>query len=186
LEADGPADDARRQAVEASSRSPQSSGAWDVGAETGVLVRGSAIDPLVSVGAHVRARRWGVRVNFALIDASETLLRATEFTAAAGPSVRSEWSGLSLEASLRAGVSVHTYRLQASPQNEAATGTRIDPLVDLPITLGFQLTSWLAIQATLTPGLAGQSRRHVVAGIERWRRDAFRFGATVGLNIGRL
>ncbi|MGE0869247.1 MAG: hypothetical protein AB7P03_11815 [Kofleriaceae bacterium] len=143
-------------------------------AGVGMLRRG-AMDPQVSGAIELQRGRLRLHGTISFVPASNDDVAITEWQVQAGGGwaiVQSQIIWLSVGASV--GLLVHRYELERA-------GTRVDPLVSLPVTASYQVSGPLAAWLRVAPGIA-KAREHTMGDVTLWQRDRVRFELQIGLS----
>lgn len=159
------------------------------GVAVGVVSRSAAADLLIAasgyLGREPGVSGWlDVQVWPSFVDAS---LRIVEAVPAAGLRVRVLTRGRwSLDTGALLGVQLHRYSFTQTDVDSFSSGRglAIDISTEAAVGASFRMGGRHEIQALLRVGQSGRSREHISQGTERWRRGAWRIGASLGVTFG--
>lgn len=143
---------------------------WEFGAAGGVLVRQGGVDG-VGVVTLRRGDQLRLAVEVGLGGSAGSGVSVLEATLTAGVAWALRFDRWQLEAALVAGGLLHAWSLTGS-----TTGTRVSPLVSVPIQLSFGLTPSLRLGLRVSPGWSG-AREHLSGDVVLWTRGPLRLDA---------
>lgn len=144
----------------------------------GAVYRG-ALDPQLTLETTLPLSSWlSAVVSVGLTPASNAKIEVHEWQALAGllwnPLTPGPWR---LQAGFMAGLMTHHFSV---PQG---SGTRIEPLFSLPVTLSRVVYPRISVGLRVAPGFAMQSREHLDGTEQLWQRSAGRVETLLHLQI---